>query len=218
LSALFVPAQRAASGPGSRLLSVNVGVVEDLAGARPSGIRKRAVDGPVRIGPLGLEGDEQADRRHHGGADKAVYAYAAEALDSWAAILERPLWPGAFGENLTTERLDVDGARIGEIWRIGTARLQVRGPRTPCRKLTVALDRPSLQREFLAAGRPGAYLGVLEPGEVRPGDEIVVESRPADAPTVAEVFRQTTGRLPAASARVLRRVPVRAKVFHPATR
>ena len=193
MTGLLLPGQRQPEPGTGTLLSVNVGRARDLPGAGRSAIGKVAVDGPVRVATLGLDGDEQADRRHHGGVDKAVYAYAWETLRAWEALLERSLWPGALGENLTTLGIDVDGALLGEVWEVGTCLLEVRGPRTPCRKLSVAMDRPSLRREFLAAGRPGAYLAVLGEGVVRAGDAVHVVFRPTDAPSVAQVFRKSAG-------------------------
>jgi MOSC domain-containing protein YiiM len=82
-------------------------------------IDKRPVAGPVRIEPLGVAGDEIADLTHHGGIDQAVYAFAREDYAYWEDELGRPLAAGAFGENLTTVALDVQGARIGERWQVG---------------------------------------------------------------------------------------------------
>ena len=186
-----IPSPRRA--PDATLVSVNVGTARPLAGGTSTAIDKRAVIGPVVVGPLGLEHDEQVDRAHHGGPDRAVYAYAFEATAAWEAALGRSLWPGAFGENLTTIGLDVDGAVIGEVWQVGTVVLQVRLPRIPCRVLEAFHERPGLQREFIAAARPGAYLAVLEPGRVRAGDPVVVTDRPAHGVTVAEVFRARMG-------------------------
>ena len=92
-------------------------------------IDKRPVEGTVYIGPLGVAGDEVADLKHHGGPDQAVYAFAREDYTHWEAELGRPLAAGAFGENLTTVGLDVQGARIGERWQVGG--LPVGGLRRP---------------------------------------------------------------------------------------
>lgn len=177
------------------LVSVNASLAKPQTGARSgtSAIDKRAVLGSVDVRTLGVAGDEQADRKHHGGVDKAVYAYANESTAAWEAALGRSLWPGAFGENLTTVGLDVDGAVIGETWAVGSVVLQVRQPRIPCRVLELFHDRPGLQREFVAAARPGAYLAVLQEGSLRAGDALRVLDRPAHGVTVAEVFRARMG-------------------------
>ena len=88
---------------------------------RVTAIDKRALDGRVRIGRYGVGADVQADRKHHGGLDKALYAYADEDAAFWEGELGRILPPGFFGENLRTEGIDVNAARIGELWRIGAS-------------------------------------------------------------------------------------------------
>lgn len=141
-------------------------------------IRKSAVDGPVRITVAGVEGDEIANRDSHGGPLKTVYAYAAEDRAFWERQLGRELTPGDLGENLATTGIDVTGARPGERWRVGDALLEVTTIRTPCFKLAWALDEPGIERAFQRAARPGAYLTVVEEGEVAAGDEVrVVRTR-----------------------------------------
>jgi MOSC domain-containing protein YiiM len=173
------------------VVAVNVGCPAPLAvGGRvvASGIVKHAAAGPVAVGPLGVEGDEQADRVNHGGPYKAVYAYASEDAAFWAAELGRPIEPATFGENLTLAGVDVTGARIGERWRIGSVELQVSGPRVPCSKLGARLGERLFPRRFVAAGRPGAYLSVPMPGTLQAGDEVVVIDRPDHGVSVGLVF------------------------------
>ena len=176
-----------------RLLAVNVGIVTEAPWASDasgrSGIDKRPAGGPVAIHANGVAGDFIAERPQHGGADQAVYAYAEADARWWAEELGRPLPPGAFGENLTTEGIDVTGAVIGEQWAIGTALLQVTKPRTPCRTFAGFWGVPDLIKRFTARAAPGAYLRVLTPGEVRAGDEIRVAHRPAHGVTIGETFR-----------------------------
>jgi MOSC domain-containing protein YiiM len=111
----------------ARLVSVNVARPQQLSvrHGRPlmSAIGKTPVEGRVRVAGVNVEGDDQADRRVHGGPDKAVYAYAVEDTAFWAAELGRELGAGAFGENLTTEGVDASGAVVGERWRIGDLEL-----------------------------------------------------------------------------------------------
>ncbi|MFX0595189.1 MOSC domain-containing protein [Melissospora conviva] len=176
-----------------RLLAVNVGVVTEASWAGDasgrSGIDKRPADTAVAILATGVAGDFIAERAHHGGPDQAVYAYAEADAAWWADELDRPLPPGAFGENLTTAGVDVTGAVIGEQWAIGTALLQVTKPRTPCRTFAGFWGVPDLIKRFTARAAPGAYLRVLTPGEVRAGDEIRVVQRPAHGVTIGETFR-----------------------------
>lgn len=157
--------------------AVCTGQVEEFeAGGRTAttAIRKSPVDRVVRITTDGVEGDHIANRESHGGALRTVYAYAAEDRAFWERQLGRDLAPGAFGENLATEGIDVTGARPGERWRVGDALLEVTTLRTPCFKLAWALDEPGIERSFQRAARPGAYLTVIEEGEVAAGDPVQV--------------------------------------------
>jgi MOSC domain-containing protein YiiM len=154
-----------------------------------SAIAKAPVEGRVRVAGGAVEGDAQADRRVHGGPDKAVYAYAAEDTGWWAAVLGRPLGPGVFGENLTLEGVDVTAARIGERWRIGSVELEVSQPRLPCAKLGLRFGDPRMVRRFAEAARPGAYLRIAAAGVLAAGDAVDVVSRPDHDVTVGLVSR-----------------------------
>ena len=162
----------------ARVLSVSVGGPRPVATGRrtvSTAIWKAPVEGPVAVRGVNLDGDDQADRSVHGGPNKAVYAYAIEETRAWEAELGRALGPGAFGENLTIEGLDVSGAVVGERWRIGTTLLEVVQPRLPCFKLGLRMDDPSFVRRFGQASRPGAYLRIVEEGELRAGDSVEVD-------------------------------------------
>jgi MOSC domain-containing protein YiiM len=177
----------------ARLLSVNVGRPEPIGTRRGrlllSAIGKLPVEGRVRVAGVNVEGDDQADRRVHGGPDKAVYAYAADDIAWWRRELGRELGPGAFGENLTIEGVDVSGALIGERWRIGDVELEVCQPRLPCAKLGLRFGDPGMVRRFAEAQRPGAYLRIVADGEIGAGDPIAVHARPEHDVTVALVSR-----------------------------
>ncbi len=165
------------------MLSVNVGRPRAVtAGNRTvsTAIWKSPVEGRVAVRGVNLDGDDQADRSVHGGPDKAVYAYAIEEIRLWEAELDRMLGPAAFGENLTTEGVDVSGARVGERWRIGTTVLEVVQPRLPCYKLAVRFDDPRFVKRFAQTSRPGAYLRIIAEGELGAGDTIDVA--PANPP------------------------------------
>lgn len=182
--------------PGARVISLNRGREADLLiGGRPgrTAIDKRPAAGPVAIGPLGLKGDEYADKQHHGGTEQAVYAYAREDLDWWTEQLGRELPHGIFGENVTTTGIDISAALIGETWRLGTVVVQVTAPRIPCVTFKSWLDEPHWVKRFAAAGRPGAYLRVTTSGTAEAGDELVVVSKPSQAVTVAESMRAFYG-------------------------
>jgi MOSC domain-containing protein YiiM len=169
------------------LLSVNLAEVRTLERRGkpvPTGIWKLPAAGRVRAGTEGLEGDVQADRSVHGGADQAIYAYAREDLDWWQEELGRPLEAGAFGENLTVAGIDASGATVGERWRIGGVLAEVTAPRIPCWKLAAKMGDPRFVKRFAAARRMGAYLRVIEPGELGAGDPVERTSRPDHGVTV----------------------------------
>jgi MOSC domain-containing protein YiiM len=180
----------------SRVVSVNV-----AGTVRPSehgyqgrtGIDKRPATGRVALRGDQLAGDHIADTRHHGGYDQAVYAYAREDAAWWAGELGRELPPGSFGENLTTEHIDVTGAVIGERWAVGSAVLEVSSPRIPCRVFAGFWDVQDLVKRFTARGWPGAYLRIVAEGDVGAGDPIAVVRRPEHRVTIGEVFRCFTG-------------------------
>jgi MOSC domain-containing protein YiiM len=173
----------------ARVISVNAGRGRDAEWAgqlRRTAIDKRPVTGPAAVGWLGVAGDEQSDTENHGGREQALYAYAREDLDWWVERLSRELGNGMFGENITTAGLDVTGALIGEVWRLGTAVVQVTSPRIPCVVFAGWLDERRWVKRFADAGRPGAYLRVLQEGTVRAGDAVEVISRPDERVTIAE--------------------------------
>ncbi len=156
-------------------------------------IDKRPVAGRVAVGSLGLAGDQQADKKNHGGVDQALYVYAREDLDWWTGQTGRDLPGGLFGENITTAGVEVSGALIGEIWRIGEIVVQVTSPRIPCSVFASWMDEQHWVKCFAAAGRPGAYLRVLSEGEIEAGDEIEVVGRPDQRVTIAESMRAFYG-------------------------
>jgi MOSC domain-containing protein YiiM len=186
-----------------KVLSVNIGRPRPnpWKGLRATGIDKRPVDGPVAViapgpkgtGMVGLAGDRVYDVRNHGGSDQAVYAYAREDLDRWEHELGRSLANGTFGENLTTAGVDVNGALIGERWRIGPdVVLEVSCPRIPCATFQGWLERDGWIKRFTQAVLPGPYLRVIEPGQIRGGDPVEIVQRPCHKVTVALAFRALT--------------------------
>ncbi|MGH3165904.1 MAG: MOSC domain-containing protein [Trebonia sp.] len=186
-----------------RLLSVNVGRPRPnpWKEVTVTGIDKRPVSGPVMVtapgpkgtGEVGLAGDRVYDVKNHGGPDQAVYAYAREELDEWQAELGLPLSNGGFGENLTTEGIDVSGAVIGERWRVGRDLvIEVSCPRIPCGTFQGWLARDGWIKRFTEAAKTGTYLRVIEPGEIRAGDPVAIEHRPDHGITSAVTFRALT--------------------------
>src|SRR5438067_3779817 len=187
-----------------RVLSVNVGTVREFEyGGRParSAIWKSPAVGRTAVRGVNLAGDDQADRKAHGGPDKVVYAYAVEDARWWQQQIGRSLGYGEFGENLTTEGIEVNDALVGERWQIGTTVLEVSEPRIPCWRLGVRMNDKLFPRRFTEALRPGPYLRILVEGDVGAGDEIQVIERPDHDLTVRDVLRiyafdrQEVGRL-----------------------
>ncbi len=188
----------------SRVLSVNVGRLRPNPSkdAPTTGIDKRPATSPVFVRApgtkadglgSGLIGDVIGDRRSHGGDGQAVYSYAREDLDHWEQVLGRDLPCGSFGENLTTQGIDVNRSRIGERWRIGDElELQITGPRIPCSTFRWWIGKKGWLKTFTVAAIPGAYLRVVNPGPVSAGDPIAVTHEPAHDVTVALVFRAFT--------------------------
>ncbi|MEO7070350.1 MAG: MOSC domain-containing protein [Nostocoides sp.] len=193
--------------------SVNVGAAAPIRGGKgiPTGIVKQPVDllvvrdpGPKHGGlGTGVVGDFIGDVEHHGGSEQAVYAVAREELDWWGGELGRELPDGMFGENLTTEGIDVDAALLGERWAIGEqVVLDVSGPRIPCRTFAARMGEPHWLKRFAARARSGVYLSVVTPGTIRRSDGIRVISRPDHDIDVPTSFRAFMGDR-AAAARVL---------------
>jgi MOSC domain-containing protein YiiM len=175
-----------------RVLSVNVGGVREFEyNGRParSAIWKSPAVGRIAVRGVNLAGDDQADRKAHGGPDKVVYAYAVEDARWWQQQLVRALASGEFGENLSTEGIEVNDALVGERWRVGTTVLEVSEPRIPCWRLGVRMNDKMFPRRFTEALRPGSYLRLIVQGTVGAGDEIRVIERPAHGLTIRDVFR-----------------------------
>jgi MOSC domain-containing protein YiiM len=154
-----------------------------------SAIWKTPVAGRIAARGVNLEGDEQADRKAHGGPDKAVYVYAVEDLHWWEQEIGRSLEYGAFGETLTTEEIEVNDALIGERWQVGTTVLEVSEPRVPCWRLGVRMNDAMFPRRFTQALRPGTYMRIVVEGNIGAGDEIRVVYKPDHDLTIRDVFR-----------------------------
>lgn len=142
----------------------------------PTGIHKKAVQGPVRVRTLGLDGDHQADKRYHGGPNQAVYLYPSEHYPFWREQFPLADLPhGGLGENLTTEGFLEDDLRPGMRLRIGTALFEVTKRRTPCTKLAARVGSLDILAKMRHSGRSGYYLAVIEEGFVEAGDPIIEE-------------------------------------------
>lgn len=189
------------SGPAPpQLAAVHVGrvAVQQVTGrvARRTAFAKQPVAGPVCVRTLGLAGDEQANKRYHGGPDKAVYSYPLGNYLLWAADLPAfaPRFvPGGMGENLVIQGLDEDDVCLGDIYRIGTARLQVSEPREPCNTLARMTGTTRVVKLMLRTRRCGWYNRVLEEGTLGAGDAVVLEARPNPGWTIRRIACMAAG-------------------------
>ena len=184
-----------------QVISVNVSAVKEvLYRDQPitTGIYKEPVGFRVRVGELGLEGDAQADRRVHGGPDMAVYAYPVQHYAYWQSELDVKKYPfGQFGENLTVSGLREESVRVGDMFRIGSALLQVTAPRIPCYKLALRMEQPnSFILTFQKSGRVGFYLRVIEEGELGVDDPIERVQASDDAESIAGFLKEFTAQTP----------------------
>ena len=176
----------------AKVLSVNVGKPREFdykGRVAKSAIWKTPVQSRVIAKGINLIGDDQADRQAHGGFDKAVYAYASEDMNWWEQQISRTLEYGEFGENLTTQGIEVNDAVVGERWAIGSTVLEVSEPRIPCWRLGARMNDKTFPKKFTQALRPGPYLRIIQEGEIGEGDEIKVLEKPDHGLTVRDVFR-----------------------------
>ena len=174
------------------LLAVSVGrptAIDHNGRPDKTAIWKTPVTSPVAARGVNLEGDDQADRHNHGGYDKAVYAYADEDRQWWENELDRTIDFGGFGENLTTTCVDVTNAVVGERWHVGSAVFEVSEPRVPCWKLNARMSDDRFIQRFNAAGRPGAYLRIIQEGVLQVSDPIEETHVPDHGLTVGDIAR-----------------------------
>lgn len=168
--------------PEFHVSQVRVGHVGPLgAEPIPSGIRKYSVAGPIAAAACGLDGDEQGDRRNHGGPDKAIHAYAAAHYPAWRNDLPElaaEFQPGAFGENLVVHGAVEADICLGDQWALGEALLEVSQARQPCWRLNLRFQQPDMARRVQESGRTGWYFRVLEPGNIAPGQTARLVERP----------------------------------------
>ncbi len=174
-----------------QLISINVGQSQEIEyGGRTfsTAIFKYPQEGRLAVGEEGIEGDQQADRKNHGGRDKALLVYAHDYYDEWSNLLNRSdLRPGMFGENLTISGLTDDRVRVGDTLRVGGITVQVSQPRSPCYKLSARLNDSTVLQKYVKRGMVGFYVRVLEPGTVGAGDEVTYLQRAERSMTVREL-------------------------------
>ncbi|TXC67248.1 MOSC domain-containing protein [Piscinibacter aquaticus] len=188
-----------------KLLSLNVSLaraVQIRGRSVMTGIGKRAVEGPVNVNALGLEGDEQADLSVHGGLSKAVYAYPSEHYPFWqtvraqarVSLWDEPLPPGMMGENLTLEGLLEKDVCVGDVLRFPDCELAVSEPRFPCFKFNAAMGFEQASKLMFANGWCGFYLSVRVAGTLRAGHAFEVIAGPREV-GIVELFRSRASSL-----------------------
>lgn len=197
-----------------RVISVNVGQKSLLrVGQRDTttGIFKQPVDHPIEVKPLGVTGDHVIDKKHHGGLDQAVYIYRQEDYDFWAEQLERQMWPGMFGENLTLAGLPSTALNVGDQLQMPNLLLEISAPRIPCNTLAARMGDPAFAKAFVTAERPGFYARVLNPGTVSAGDEVVLRETSLDSVSTVTFYRDVMRKLDATTIRRYLALPIDAR-------
>lgn len=181
----------------ARVLSINITSVvhqgEWTGSEGRTGIDKRSVTGAIEFKNNGVIGDRVIDANVHGGYEQAVYAYAREDAQWWEREINEEISAGRFGENLTTEGIDVNAALVGEQWKIGSVILEVSQPRIPCRVFAGFWKRATLIKDFTQAGRPGTYLRIIQEGTAQAGDVIEVIFKPDHTISISDLFAAKSG-------------------------
>ena len=181
----------------ARVISINITSVvhqgEWTGSEGRTGIDKRSVSGAIEFKDNGVVGDRVIDTNVHGGYEQAVYAYAREDAQWWEKEINEEIPAGRFGENLTTEGIDVNAALIGEQWKIGSVILEVSQPRIPCRVFAGFWKRATLIKDFTQAGRPGTYLRIIQEGRAQAGDSIEVIFKPNHTVTISDLCAAKSG-------------------------
>ncbi|WP_026810187.1 MOSC domain-containing protein [Arenibacter latericius] len=175
-----------------KVISTNIGTATTFlwnGKEEQTGIFKYPTNHPLFLGETDVEKDIVVDRKHHGGIHKACFLFASEHYNYWKTIYPHLNWDwGMFGENLTTQGMNDSTTRIGDIYRIGTALVQISTPREPCYKLKVRFKDPDIIEKYLEYGQPGTYVRVLEEGNLRKGDAIELVEQSENTLTVKECF------------------------------
>ncbi len=176
-----------------KVLSVNTGSPRQVIWDEQSyttSIFKSPVAKRCQVSFFNIEGDQQADQKNHGGRDKAVYAYPIQYYRHWQQLLTRQEWEmGLFGENLTTDGLLDEDVRIGDIYQVGSVKLQAIQPRFPCYKLNIRFGMPDMVKRFFAEKRYGTYFRVLEEGHLQATDPIELIERSSYPVTIQDVVQ-----------------------------
>ncbi|WP_372751551.1 MOSC domain-containing protein [Labilibaculum sp.] len=176
-----------------KVVSTNIGEKVEInyhGKVEKTGMYKHAVDQPIVLGRDDVFDDSVVDRRYHGGSDKACYCYSEKHYEYWKNKFPNLKWDfGMFGENLTISNLDEEKLKIGDVFQIGSAKVQVTQPRQPCYKLNYRFDCDSMVRQFIDSGFSGVYIRVLEEGKIMRNDELILLNRRENSLFVKEVYK-----------------------------
>jgi len=175
-----------------QLISVNIGherILQRKGRVEKTGIFKIPTDESIKVTKLGLENDAIVSKRHHGGADQAVYVYGMADYEWWSKELGKDIAPGTFGDNLTISGLESAQLNIGDYLHIGEVTLQVTAPRIPCSTFAARMDDPLWVKKFRHAERPGLYCRVIREGFVRKGEAVSVEKYAGATISILEMYR-----------------------------
>ncbi len=177
---------------GMEILSTNLGnptTINWNGKEEQTGIFKYPVFAPLHLGETDVENDTVIDRKHHAGVNKACFLFSADHYPFWKKQYPDLKWDwGMFGENLTVKGLDESVVRIGDIFKIGTALVQVSQPREPCYKLGIRFSDQSILKKYIKYGHPGTYVRILEKGSVSIEDKVVLIERSKNTLTVKQCF------------------------------
>ena len=154
-----------------------------------TGIYKYPVDQPLALRRIEVHGDTVIDRKHHGGVNKACFLFSADQYPYWKPLYRHLAWDwGMFGENLTVSGMDDSQIRIGDVYQIGKAVVQVSQPREPCYKLGIRFNDQNIIERYVEHGYPGTYVRILEEGDVTKGDEVQLVKQSENTLTVRQCF------------------------------
>jgi MOSC domain-containing protein YiiM len=171
-----------------KVISTNIGAsttIEWNGKKEQTGIFKYPTNKSIFLNSEDVDNDIVIDRKHHGGVNKACYLYAADQYDYWKNLYPNLEWNwGMFGENLTIEGLDESQLRIGDIYKLGSALVQITQPREPCYKLGVKFQDQKIIKQFVKHNYPGTYVKILKTGSVTTGDKMILETQSANALTI----------------------------------
>ena len=175
-----------------KVISVNLGelkVINYKGKIVETGIFKYPVNQPVFLGTEVVKNDAVIDRKHHGGIEKAVYGYSQNHYEYWKELYPNLDWDyGMLGENLTISNLEETEIFVGNTYKLGEVLLEVTKPREPCYKLGIRFGTQEIVKQFWNSTKCGVYFKVLQTGNVKVGDELILVNKAENSPTIAEVY------------------------------